>query len=254
MYDAWTATHFSMQSLREYGVDPTEASVGRAVGLVRDNVRWEWEEDRPLPYFEGETEPCVNGVVLENAVYFGQDSTRVLEVLMTGALPDGGWNCETDTEVSSFHSTICVLEGLLAWERAAAPGDPRAPEVRHARERGEEYLLARRLLWRRSTGELVDPRFAMPSWPNRWYYDMLRALDYFRLARPDGDPRTADAVELLRAKADADGRWKLENEHGGPTLFPVDGEEEGRQSRWVTLKALRVLRWAASWAGAGPAR
>ena len=77
---------------------------------------------------------------------------------------------------------------------------------------------------------------------------MLRALDYFRLARPDGDPRMADAVELLRAKADADGRWKLENEHGGPTLFPVDGEREGRQSRWVTLKALRVLRWAESFA------
>lgn len=241
MYDAWTATHFSMQSLREYGVDPAEASVANAVSAVRD-VRWEW--DGGLLYFQGETEACVNGVVLENAVYFGQDGSRVLGVLLEDQLPDGGWNCYRDAEVSSFHSTICPLEGLLAWERAAAPGDPRAAEVRQARERGEEYLLERRLLWRRSTGELIDPRFAMLSWPTRWYYDVLRALDYFRSARPDGDPRLVDAVELLRAKADDDGRWNLENEHGGPTPFPLVGEYEGHPSRWVTLKALRVLRWA----------
>lgn len=241
MYDAWTATHFSVQSLREYGVDPAEESVVAAIGRVRE-VRWDW--DGGLPYFEGETEPCVNGVVLANAVYFGEDGSKVLGVLLEGQLGDGGWNCETDTEVSSFHSTICALEGLLAWERAAAPGDPRIGEVRRARQRGEEYLLERRLLWRLSTGEVIDPRFAMLSWPTRWYYDVLRALDYLRVARPQGDPRVSDAVELLRAKADADGRWKLENEHGGPTLFPIEGEGEGRQSRWVTLKALRVLSWA----------
>ena len=251
MYDAWTATHFTMQSLREYGVDPSEERVANAVSLVRD-VHWEW--DGGLLYFEGEEEPCANGVVLANAVYFGEDGSKVLGLLLEGQLGDGGWNCETDTDVSSFHSTICALDGLLAWERAAAPGDPRTAEVRHARERGEEYLLERRLLWRRSTGELVDPRMAMPSWPTRWYYDVLRALDHLRLSRPEGDPRVADAVELLRGKADADGRWSIENEHGGPTPFRIPGEREGEPSRWVTLKALRVLRWAASWAEAGPAR
>jgi len=245
MYDAWTATHFTMQTLREFGVDPAEERVVKAVELVRE-VHWEW--DGGLLYFEGETEPCANGVVLANAVYFGQDGSKVLGVLLDGQLGDGGWNCETDTDVSSFHSTICALDGLLAWERAATPGDPRTPEVRHARERGEEYLLERRLLWRRSTGDLVDPRFAMLSWPTRWYYDVLRALDHLRLARPEGDPRVADAVELLRAKADAAGRWTIENEHGGPIPFHMDGEWEGGRSRWVTLHALRVLRWAESWA------
>jgi hypothetical protein len=189
-------------------------------------------------------------VLLENAVYFGQDSTRVLEVLLEGQLADGGWNCETDTEVSSFHSTICVLEGLLAWEQASSTGDPRRPVVRHARERGEEYLLERRLLWRLSTGELVDPRFTMLSYPTRWYYDFLRALDYLRSARPEGDPRAADAVSLLRGKADAAGRWPLENEHAGPILFRIGSEDEGKANRWITLRALRVLRWAESWAPA----
>ena len=246
-FDAWSATHFTVQTLREFGVDPAEERVAAAMALVRDNVHWEWDER--LAYFEGETEACINGVVLENAVYFGQDSTRVLQTLLDDELGDGGWNCETDTPVSSFHSTICVLEGLLAWERAAAPGDPRTPQVRHARHRGEEYLLERRLLWRRSSGELIDPRFAMTSWPSRWYYDVLRALDYLRGARPEGDPRAADAIELVRGKAGADGRWLLENEHGGPVLFELEGEWEGRPSRWVTLRALRVLRWADAAAG-----
>lgn len=245
-YDAWSATHFSVQALREFGADPAEERVANAMRLVRDNVIW--DDEGALPYFDGEEEACVNGVLLESAVYFGQDSTRVLEVLLEGQLADGGWNCETDTEVSSFHSTICVLEGLLAWEQAAAPGDPRTSEVRHARVRGEEYLLDRRLLWRLSTGELIDPRFAMLSHPRRWYYDYLRALDYFRTARPAGDPRMTDAVQLLRSKADADGRWRLENEHAGPILFRIGSEREGEANRWITLQALRVLRWAESWA------
>ena len=104
-------------------------------------------------------------------------------------------------------------------------------------------MLDRRLFRRASTGETVDPRFLMPSFPTRWYYDVLRALDYFRLARPERDERCADAIDLLRAKMLPFGLWKLELTHQGPTLFEFDGEHEGFPSRWITLRALRVLRW-----------
>jgi hypothetical protein len=77
----------------------------------------------------------------------------------------------------------------------------------------------------------------------RWFYDILRALDYFRLARPERDGRCAEAVELLRSKRLENGLFRLENDHAGPTLFSMDGEHEGFPSRWVTLRALRVLRW-----------
>lgn len=240
-FDAWTGTHFTVQALRELGVDPADARVAEAIDRVRTVL---WNRSSGLPYFDGEAEACVDGVVLANGVYFGQDTTHVLATMLGQQLDDGGWNCETDTDVSSFHSTICVLEGLLAWEQAASVGDPRIPEVRAARRRGEEYLLERRLLWRLSTGELIDPRFGMLSYPTRWYYDVGRALDHFRIARPDGDPRLDDAIAWLRAKTDADGRWRLENEHGGPVWFDLEGEWEGRPSRWVTLRSLRVLRWA----------
>ena len=237
-FDAWTATHPSLQQLREFGADPQSPDVVRAVDRVRANVRWENEGQ---PYFEGEVEPCINGGALANAAYFGQDGNAIVRTLLASRLPDGGWNCwdQDGTSQSSFHSTLCALEGLLAWEKAAGGSE----EATAARAEGEEVLLERRLLWRRSDGELVDPRFTMLSFPTRWYYDVLRALDYFRVARPIRDPRCADAVELLRAKQLPLGMWKLELAHEGPTLFEMAGEAEGFPSRWVTLRALRVLRW-----------
>jgi hypothetical protein len=214
--------------------------VRQAVRLLREHVRW--DIDGGGSYFEGETEACVNGVVLSNAAYFGEPGEIVLAKLLAGQLADGGWNCWDDrgATVSSLHSTICVLEGLWAWERAGGGTD----DVRRARIAGEEYLLDRHLFRRRSTGEVIDPRFTMTSYPVRWYYDVLRALDHLRQTRPEGDDRCVEALALLRSKRRPDGSWVLENTHEGPTPFAMEGEFEGFPSRWVTLRALRVLRWA----------
>jgi len=237
-FDAWTSTHFSLEALRGLGADPAAPAVRAAIDLVRDRVRW---DDGVRPYFDGETEPCINGTALASAVYFGAGGDAIVATLLDQHLPDGGWNCwaRGPETPSSFHSTICVLEGLRLWE--AAGGD--SEEAHAARLAGEEYLLERALLRRRSTGALIDHRFAMLSYPTRWYYDVLRALDHVRLARPEGDPRCAEAVELVRSKRLPSGLWNLELTHMGPVLFEQDGEEEGYPSRWVTLRALRVLRW-----------
>jgi hypothetical protein len=237
-FDCWSATHPVLELLRELGVDPETPAVRAAVERVRDRVRWEYDGSA---YFDGEVEPCINGGALANAAYFGVPADRIVETLLRTRLPDGGWNCwdEDGTGPSSFHSTICVVEGL--WALEAAGGDDAA--VREARRTGEEYLLERRLLRRRSTGAVVDPRFAMPSFPTRWYYDVLRALEHFRVARPERDPRCAEAIELVRGKRQPNGLWLLENTHEGPVQFPLDEEHEGFPSRWITLRALRVLRW-----------
>lgn len=235
-FDAWTSTHFSLQALMEFGLDPVSPEARRAVGLVRDGVRWEHEDE---PYFDGEVEPCINGVALAIAAYFGEGGDPIVGTLLEWHLPDGGWNCWAPygVRVSSFHSTICALEGLLAWERAGGESTDAAA----ARRAGEDYLLDRALRNRRSTGEIADPRFAMASYPVRWYYDVLRGLDHLRIA-DRRDPRLAPAVELIRAKRRDDGRWARELHHEGPQLIDV-GSDEGRPSRWITLRALRVLRW-----------
>lgn len=240
----WTSTLPTLQLLRELGVDPADERVRTAVAAVRDGCRWEHDGQR---FFDGEVEPCINGRTLAVGAYFGADpdaAERLVDRLLGEQLEDGGWNCETENGSvrSSFHTTICVLEGLLEHERST--GSTRSAA---ARERGEEYLLARGLLRRRSTGELVDEAWLRPAWPVWWHYDVLRGLDHLRAAGRPADPRTAEAVERVREQQQPDGTWLLARTH--PGAVHVVMEQVGAPSRWTTLRALRVLAWS----GAGPA-
>jgi hypothetical protein len=233
----WSATAYSLVSLSDFGVDPRNHQLRQAVAQVRENCRW---EHAGQPFFAGEVEPCINGMVVVLGAYFDQDVDAVVARLVGEQLEDGGWNCEAENGSvrSSFHTTIRVLEGLLAHERATG-GSAEAIAARH---RGEEYLLERKLFRRRSTGEVVDPAWLQFSFPTRWHYDVLRALEYFRAVGDPPDPRMAEAIDLLRSKQQSDGTWLLENTHPGAVHFALE-DGDGRPSRWNTLRALRVLRW-----------
>ncbi|TWE28168.1 hypothetical protein FHX69_0820 [Prauserella muralis] len=232
----WTATLPTLTLLRELGADPSAAPIRETMALVRDNCRWEHAGQR---FFDGEVEPCINGRTVALGAYFGVDVDGIVTRLLGEQLADGGWNCEAENGSlrSSFHSTLCVLEGLLEHEWAT--GGTAASAT--ARWRGEEYLLRRRLFRRLSTGEVVEPawlRFSFPCW---WHYDVLRALDYFRAARRP-DPRLAEAIGLVRSARRPDRSWLLENTHRGAVHFAME-DGDGRPSRWNTLRALRVLDW-----------
>jgi hypothetical protein len=233
----WTSTLPTLQLLRDLGIDPRSDRVRRAVAKVRDLCRW---EHAGQPFFEGEVEPCINGRTVTLGIYFDQDVSRVVPRPVGEQLEDGGWNCEAENGSvrSSFATTINVLEGLLAHEHATGG----TPESIAARRRGEEYLLERNLFRRKSTGDVVNPAWLAFSFPVRWHYDVLRALDYFRAAGDPPDPRLAEAVDLLRSKRQPDGPWLLENTHPGAVHFALE-DGDGHPSRWNTFRALRVLRW-----------
>ncbi|HVR33211.1 MAG TPA: squalene cyclase [Acidimicrobiia bacterium] len=237
----WTSTSHSLSQLREFGFDPTTSRAGRMVELIRANCRWEHANQ---PYWEGEVEPCINGTAVANGVYFGVDMTPVVNRLLGERLEDGGWNCETEngSTRSSFDTTINVLEGLLEYERATGGTD----ESQEARRSGEEYLLKRSLFRRLSTGEPADDRYLYFLHPNRWHYDVLRALDYFRAASlltgEPPDPRLTEAIDHVRSRRLEDGTWPLDWNPTGRTWFEVD-DGQSEPSRWVTLRAMRVLEW-----------
>jgi hypothetical protein len=235
----WTATLPTLELLRDLGVDPKDPAVRRAVTAVRDGSRWE-EGDQP--FFDGEVEACINGNTVSVGAYFGQPVDGIVDRLVGEQLEDGGWNCWAlhGATRSSFHSTICVLEGLLAHERATGGTEA----SRAARHRGEEYLLQRSLFRRASTGEVIKPAWLQPSFPTYWHYDTLRALEHFRKVGGPPDPRLDEAVQVLVSRRQPDGTWLLENTHPGATHLTME-EGDGRPSRWNTLRALRVLRWYA---------
>ena len=233
---------WTLQLLHRMGVEPGAAPVRSAIARVRDGVVWsEWDQ---RPFFHGEVEACVNGGVLARAAYFGElgeGSDRILGLLLGERLPDGGWNCDApESQRSSFDSTLCVLEGLLAYQRATGSTDAALDDARRG---GEEYLLERNLFRRRSTGEIVLPRYANFSFPTYWFYDVLRALDHFREAGGAPDPRLGPALDLVLAQRGDDGRWPAGIRWPGRFAYEVDATE-GEPSRWNTLRAMRVLRWA----------
>jgi hypothetical protein len=233
----WTSTLPTLQLLCEFGIDQRSDRVRRAIERVREGCFW---EHAGQPFFEGEVEPCINGRTVALGAYFGLDVEPIVARLVGETLADGGWNCEAErgSVRSSFASTINVLEGL--WELERTTGG--SSESIAARRRGEEYLLERSLFRRKSTGEVVDEDWLTFSFPVRWYYDVLRALDYFRSVGSAPDPRIEEAIGLVRSKRRADGKWLLENTHPGKIHFASE-DGDGRPSRWNTLRALRVLRW-----------
>jgi hypothetical protein len=235
----WLPTLYTFQLLRAAGVDPTDVQVAPAVARVGTGFRWH-EDFGAKPFFEGEVEPCINGGVLALGAYFGRPTESLAVRLVREQLDDGGWNCDAPKSTrSSFHTTICVLEGLLEYERAVGS----APAIAAARRRGEEYLLQRALFRRRSTGEIADGAFMTFAFPPRYHYDVLRALDYFRAAGQRPDARVEEAIGILKRKQQADGRWLLDGAHPEALAVPLP-ESVGEPSRWNTLRALRVLRWS----------
>jgi hypothetical protein len=239
----WMTTTDALQLLRDLGADPAAEKVGKAIDRVRQRITWYQLDGQP--FFDGETEACINGRILATGAYFGAPVEPLVKRLLGEQLEDGGWNCEAPPSTrSSFHSTICVLEGLLEYEKAHGP----SATVTDARARGEDYLLQRGMMKSLSTGEVIDVRWMRFSFPPVWSYDVLRGLDYLRSAGVKPDERVAEAVAVVEERAHQNGRWPLNGihrDHAERLAFDVE-TEVGKASRWNTLRALRVLDWYAA--------
>ena len=235
----WIATTWSLKDLREFGLDA--AILGDTAERIDRNSRWDYDD---LPYWGGEVDVCINSFTLANGAWLGADVSALAAWFPAHRLADGGWNCEAEegnSVRSSFHSTLNALRGMLAYERIT--GDQSLREARHG---GEKYLLARRLMYRASTGEIVGNWVDHFFYPNRHVYTALAALDYFRdaslLEGRGPDRRMSDAVGLVRSKRQEGGIWLQEHTLAGRTWFDMD-VPAGEPSKWLTLIGTRVLEW-----------
>jgi hypothetical protein len=236
-------TLYTLVVLMELGLDPASPQSSKMIDRVTRLV-FMWHDNQP--FFRGETEPCINGRILALGAYFDRANDALVRRLLREQLDDGGWNCEAvepsakrpPSRRSSFHTTICVLEGLLAYERAGH----RSRAVMNARKRGEKYLLDRHLFRSLRTGEVIDERWLRFSFPTFWHYDVLRGLDYLRNAGVKPDRRVSEAIAIVIKRHHQNGRWPINLLHR--ERIPIEMETEvGKASRWNTLRALRVLRW-----------
>jgi len=228
----------------DLGLDPASKQARKMIDRVDKRLVFKPLNNRP--FLHGETEPCINGRILALGAYFKKPNRALANQLLSEQLEDGGWNCEAVepspkrplSRRSSFHTTICVLEGLLEYERAGH----KSRDVTNARKRAEKYLLERRMSRSLRTGDVIDDRWLRFSFPTFWHYDVLRGLDYLRNAGFKPDSRVREAVETVIARRHQNGRWPLNLLHR--EQIPLQMETAlGGASRWNTLRALRVLRW-----------
>jgi len=229
-------TFYSLVVLKDLGLDPASKQARKMVDRV-SRLSFKWHSNRP--FFHGETEPCINGRILGLGSYFREPDDELANQLLSEQLEDGGWNCEApQSKCSSFHTTICVLEGLLDYERAGR----KSAAVTKARKRAENYLLERRMFRSLRTGEVIDKRWLRFSFPTFWHYDVLRGLDYLRNAGIKPDSRMSEAIEIVKKRRHQNGRWPLNLLHA--EWIPLEMETGvGGASRWNSLRALRVLQW-----------
>jgi hypothetical protein len=235
----------SLVALKDLGLDPASKQARKMIDRIDKRLVFKWLNNRP--YFHGETEPCINGRILGLGAYFNQPNDALAKQLLSEQLEDGGWNCEAwpfsspkrpPSRHSSFHTTICVLEGLLDYERAGR----KSAAVTKARKRAENYILERRMFRSLRTGKVIDKRWLRFSFPAFWHYDVLRGLDYLRNAGLKPDHRVREAIKIVIERRHQNGRWPLNLLHPEQLRLKME-TDVGSASRWNTLRALRVLRW-----------
>jgi hypothetical protein len=241
----WTSTTYTMLLLRDFGLPPNHRAARKACAVLLDQGL---QRDGGINYGlwakwikQGET--CITGMVLSILSYFEYGDDRLDTVaghLLEQQMPDGGWNCQryAGATHSSVHTTISALEGLRHYELHRRR---QMRAVREAQRRGREFLLVHRLFRSHRTGAIIKPVFLRFAFPPRWHYDILRALDYFQAVGAPRDSRLSDAIDIVRSSQREDGRWLLQQVYKGKTYFEL--ERQGAQSRWNTLRALRVLNW-----------
>jgi hypothetical protein len=237
-------TLYSLVVLKDLGLDPASKQARKMIDRVEKRLVFKWHNNQP--FLHGEVEPCINGRILAIGAYFKEPNHALAKQLLGEQLEDGGWNCEAQLESpkrpksrrSSFHTTICVLEGLLDYERAGG----KSAAVTKARKRAENYLLERQMFRSLRTGEVIDKRWLLFSFPTFWHYDVLRGLDYLQNAGIKPDLRVREAIKIVIQRRHQNGRWPLNLLHR--EHIPLEMETAvGSASRWNTLRALRVLRW-----------
>lgn len=239
----WISSHYTILDLKNLGISPNTPAIQETIQLI---LREEKSTDGGVNPSSGtiHSDVCVNGMFLNYASYFQaptEDLHSIVDFLLSQRVKDGGFNCHSNRQGcvhSSLHTTISVLEGILEYEKNGYIY--RLTDLQSAATAAREFILMHRLYKSDKTGAVIDPKMTMLSYPTRWWYDILRAMDYFQNAKIAWDPRMQDAMALLLNKQAKDGTWPLQNKHSG--RLHLDMEPAGKQSRWNTLRALRVLK------------
>jgi len=239
----WTSTHYTLLDLKNMAITDPNLQIKRVIEHIAKNRKSADGGINPSKTIAN-SDMCINGMFLNYASYFGIDENdlkSIVDIILNQQMDDGGFNCQLTRKGavhSSLHTTLSVLEGINQY--SVKNYKYRLQELKKVEKESQEFILQHKLFQSHRTGKTISESFLKLSYPGRWRYDILRALDYFQLARVPFDNRMDDAIEILLKKRKADDKWPLQAKHSGQTHF--DMEIAGKPSRWNTVRAMRVLK------------
>ena len=165
------------------------------------------------------------------------------EAVLSAQYDDGGWNCQMrnypERRHSSFNTTFNVLENVRI---AAAQGAIAERSFREAEARAVEFMLVHRMHRSDKTGEVVSDRFTHLTYPGTGTTRCCVASTTCASHRPSTTLVSTIRSSSSSSQGKPNGRWPLQKRI--PGTFLVDMEHPGGDSRWNTLRAMRVLRVA----------
>lgn len=238
----WTSTHYTLLILKNLGIVSNVALHNICEKVLNEEKGKDGGMSPTVHRIHSDC--CITGMFLNVSAYFGVNQqllNSLIDYLITMQLDDGGYNCRHPrykVHHGSFHTTICVLEGL--WEYQIQGYKYRLEEVVFARKRAEEFLLMHHLFLSDKDGRVIDQRFLSMHYPCHWHYDVLRALEYFAITQHPYDFRISEALTWLMSNAN-DGRYPLSPKYSGFMHFQL--EKSGKYSRINTLRAYRILKF-----------
>jgi hypothetical protein len=238
----WTSTHYTLLELKNLSIANSQKEIALSINKILKENKCADGGINPAKSL-AKSDVCINGMFLNYATYFGaneNDLKSVVDFILSMQLSDGGFNCHLNrigAKHSSLHTTLSVIEGILEYSQQGYTY--RLKELLKAEDESRQFILKHKLFKSHRTEAIIDKKMLMLSYPSRWRYDILRALDYFRFAGVEYDNRMVDALEVLIKKQRKDKTWPLQCRHSGQTHFEM--EKTGEASKWNTLRVLRVL-------------
>jgi hypothetical protein len=247
----FVGTHWNLLALADLGAT-------RAIPEIDQSCEY-WMGKSPLQgggvggFGKGKGHHCYTANMARGLIRFGfEEDPRVrktLEWIVQTSHPKGGWTCRFSTAGPAPSRSLDAWEGLGAF--AAYPRSKWTASMKGCVERSAEYYLEREL---HVQGDRYEPWYRF-HWPVHYYYDLLVGLDCLTALGYGDDRRLGFALELLRKKRRADGRWNLDAaqldpdpetaewlaKHPEKRPAPLTFEPAGKPSKMITLRALTVL-------------
>lgn len=239
----WTSSHYTLLDLRNLCISPNNNLIQESVDIIASREKGSDGGINPSGTIQN-SDVCINGMLLDYASYFKTNQKKlksIVDFILSQQMPDGGFNCRSNRSGavhSSLHKTLSVLEGITEYEFNKYAY--RLDELKKVEQSFKEFILQHQLFLSDRTGKIIHENFLKLSYPGRWKYDILKALDYFQYSKSKWDDRMKPAIEILIKKRKKDNKWQLQAKHPGKVHFEM--EKARKPSRWNTLRALRVLK------------